>query len=56
MTRRIPSYRHFKPKNIGLVVIDGHQHYLGKYGSTESIAKYNRLLQEWMAGRSIVRI
>ena len=55
MTRRIPSYRHFKPKNLGLVVIDGHQHYLGKYGSPESIAKYNRLLQEWMAGGPVDR-
>ena len=49
MTRRVPSYRHFKPKNLGLVAIDGRQHYLGKYGTPESIAEYNRLLQEWMA-------
>jgi hypothetical protein len=31
--RRIPRYRCFKPKNLGLVVIDGKQHDLGRYGS-----------------------
>lgn len=43
--RRIPSYRHYKPKNLGLVVIDGKYHYLGKYGTPESFAEYNRLKQ-----------
>src|SRR3954452_17121182 len=46
--RRIPSYRCFKPKNLGLVVIEGKQHYLGKYGTPESLAEYNRLIQEWL--------
>lgn len=49
MSRRIPKYRCYKPKNLGLVVIDGTQHYLGKYGSPESVAEYNRLIQEWLA-------
>jgi integrase len=49
MLRRIPKYRCFKPKKLGLVVIDGTQHYLGKYGSPESVAEYNRLVQEWLA-------
>jgi len=47
--RRIPSYRRYKPKNLGLVVLDGKQHYLGKYGTPESLAEYNRLVQEWLA-------
>src|SRR3954467_13446036 len=47
--RRIPKYRRYKPKDLGLVVIDGKQHYLGRYGSAESVAEYNRLLQEWLA-------
>ena len=47
--RRIPKYRCYKPKNLGLVVIDGKQHYLGRYGSPESVAEYNRLIQEWLA-------
>lgn len=46
---RIPSYRCYKPKNLGLVVIDSKQHYLGRYGSPESVAAYNRLIQEWLA-------
>src|SRR3954453_1906395 len=45
---RVPSYRRYKPKNLGLVVIDGKQHYLGKYGTPESLAEYNRLIQEWL--------
>jgi integrase len=49
MACRIPKYRCFKPKNLGLVVIDGTQHYLGKYGSPDSVAEYNRLIQEWLA-------
>ncbi len=51
--RRIPKYRCFKPKNLGLVVIDGRQHYLGPYGSPESVAEYNRLIQaEWLTRRT----
>jgi integrase len=46
--RRIPSYSRYKPKNLGLVVIDGKQHYLGPYGTPESLAEYNRLVQEWL--------
>ena len=30
MRPRIPAYRRYNPKNLGLVVIDGKQHYLGK--------------------------
>lgn len=51
MPRRIPTYRCFKPKNLGLVVIDGHQHYLGSYGTPESMAEYNRLIQLYLAKR-----
>ena len=50
-SRRIPKYRHYKPKNLGLVVINGKQHYLGRYGSPESLAEYNRLIQEYLAAR-----
>jgi carbohydrate-binding DOMON domain-containing protein len=47
---RIPSYRCCKPKNLGLVVIDGKQHDFSPSGSPESVAEYNRLIQEWLAG------
>lgn len=47
MPRRItPKYRHYKPKNLGLVVIDGKAHYLGRYDSPESRERYHRLLAE----------
>ena len=49
MHPKIPKYRCYKPKNLGLVDIDGKQHYLGRYGSPESVAAYNRLIQEWLA-------
>ena len=44
--QRDPKYRHYKPKNLAVVRIDGHDHYLGKYGSAESWEKYHRLLAE----------
>jgi integrase len=44
-----PKYRHYKPKNLGVVRIDGRDHYLGKFGSPESYEKYHRLLAERFA-------
>ena len=41
-----PKYRHCKPKNLGVVRIDGKDHYLGKFGSPASYEKYHRLLAE----------
>ena len=48
-SRRIPSYRHYKPKNLGVVRIDGKDEYLGKYNSPESWEKYHRLIAEWLS-------
>jgi hypothetical protein len=42
----IPKYRHYKPKDLAVVRIDGRDHYLGKYGTPESKEKYARLLAE----------
>ena len=47
--KNVPSYRCYKPKNLGLVVLNGKQHYLGPYGTPESLAEYNRLIQEYLA-------
>jgi integrase len=44
-----PKYRHFKPKNLGVVRINGRDIYLGKYNSPESLEKYGRVLAEWRA-------
>jgi integrase len=49
MTRRtdsIPKYRHYKPKDLAVVRIDGKDHYLGKFGTPESRERYHRLLAE----------
>lgn len=42
-----PKYRHYKPKNLAVVRIDGRDHYLGRHGSPESWQAYYRLLAEW---------
>ncbi len=53
--RRVPKYRHYKPKNLGVVRIDGRDRYLGKYDSPEIWETYHRLVAEWLAsqGRGI---
>jgi site-specific recombinase XerD len=48
-----PKYRHYKPKDLAVVRIDGRDHYLGKYGSAESREKYHRLLAERHAGVNV---
>ncbi len=46
---RVPKYRHYKPKNLAVVRIDGKDHYLGSYGSPESQETYRRLVAEWLS-------
>src|SRR5437868_4348702 len=45
-----PKYRHYKPKNLAVVRIDGRDHYLGRHNSAESRQLYYRLLAEWRSG------
>jgi hypothetical protein len=40
----LPTYRHHKARN--LVTVAGRDVYLGKYGSPESLAKYERVCAE----------
>jgi integrase len=49
-----PKYRHYRPKNLAVVRIDGRDIYLGKYGSPESWEKYGRVVAELRA-RGITR-
>ena len=42
---RAPKYRHYKPKDLALVVINGKQFYLGKFGSPESWDEHLRLVK-----------
>jgi len=44
-----PAYRHYKPKDLAVVRIEGKDYYLGKHGSPESWEKYHRLLAEFSA-------
>ena len=46
-----PKYRHYRPKDLAVVRIDGHDHYLGKHGSPESWERYHRLLAERATAR-----
>lgn len=41
-----PKYRHYKPKDLAVVRLDGRDVYLGKYDSPESWEKYHRLMAE----------
>lgn len=49
MSRRTPSYCFHRASGQAVARIDGKDHYLGKHGSPESQAEYNRLIAEWFA-------
>jgi integrase len=46
--RRIPKYCCHKARGLARVTIDGKDHYLGPYGSTESKDRYRQLVGEWL--------
>lgn len=51
-TRRAPSYRKHKASGQAVVKIGEQVHYLGRWGTPESRAEYDRLIAEWrQAGR-----
>jgi len=47
-----PKYRHHKARNLAVVTIDGHDHYLGPYNSPESFEKYAVLIAQSDDGES----
>jgi integrase len=47
-----PKYRHYKPKDLAVVRLDGRDVYLGKFGSPESYARYHRLVAAWVARKA----
>jgi hypothetical protein len=50
---RIPKCRHFKPKNLAVVRIEGRDYYLGEYDSPERHEAYRRVIAKWLtSGRS----
>ena len=48
-TLRTPSYRHHKPSGQAVVTLDGRDVYLGRYGTPQSRAEFDRLLAEWLS-------
>jgi integrase len=48
---RVPSYCRHKASGQGVTRIDGRDHYLGPYGSSESYERYERLISEWRINR-----
>ena len=50
-TNRPPAYRQKKSRNLAVVTIKGRDHYLGRYGSPESQARYAELIAAWSAKR-----
>lgn len=47
---RIPSYRLHKASGQAVVTLNGVDHYLGKHGTLESKAEYDRLIAIWTGG------
>jgi integrase len=48
-----PTYRLHKAYHLAVVTIDGRDFYLGRHGTSESRAEYDRLVAEWLlCGRS----
>ena len=47
----VPKYRKHRGTGQALVVLNGREHYLGRYGSPASRAEYNRLTGEWLAAQ-----
>jgi hypothetical protein len=53
-TLGIPSLRHHKPSGQAVVTLSGRDYYLGKHGSGEAKAEYDRLISEWLVhGRNL---
>jgi len=47
----VPSYRRHKQSGQGIVTLSGRDFLLGKYDTTESRDKYNRLIAEWLEAK-----
>ena len=48
-----PSYRLHKARGLAIVTIDGHDHYLGKFGSAESHERYAQLIAVWRQRQAV---
>jgi integrase len=50
LKQAVPKYRKHKASGQAVVTLGGKDHYLGPHGSKTSIAEYDRLIGEWLAG------
>ena len=50
---RVPSYRLHKPSGRAVVRLNGRDIYLGKHGTPESHAEYERVISQWLANQRI---
>src|SRR3954466_14321091 len=46
---QIPAYRLHNPAGLGVVRLDGRDHYLGKHGTPASREAYRRTVAEWIS-------
>jgi integrase len=53
---RVPTYCRHKASGQAVARIEGRDHYLGPYGSSESLEQYERLISEWRLGREQTQI
>jgi len=49
LLHRNPAYRKHRASGQAIVTIDGHDHYLGPYGTRASRSEYDRVIAEWLA-------
>jgi integrase len=50
-SNRVPSYRLHRPSGQAVVTLHGHDCYLGKHGTPDSQAQYDRLVAQYVAER-----
>ncbi|MFO0953994.1 MAG: tyrosine-type recombinase/integrase [Isosphaeraceae bacterium] len=51
LVHKTPSSRHHKADGRAIVTIDGRDFYLGRFGSPETRAEYDRLVAEWLVNK-----
>ena len=55
-TIRIPKCRLHRPTGLGVVRLNGHDIYLGLYGTPQSQQKYERVVAEWLANGRVLPV
>jgi len=49
-SKKPPKYRLHKRSGQAVVTLNGHDHYLGKHNSPDSLKKYDTLIARWLSG------